>query len=70
VTQVSGQTLIAYALAHLPVTLSATGLLVQPVVAAVAAWWIFGERLAPAQLAGAAVLLLGIYLARRSSTAA
>ncbi len=67
VTQVGGQTFIAYALAHLPVTLSMTSLLIQPVVAAGAAWWIFGERLAPAQLAGAAVLLLGIYLARRSS---
>jgi drug/metabolite transporter (DMT)-like permease len=65
-TQVAGQGLIAYALAHLPVTLSTTGLLIQPMVAALAAWWLFGEALAPAQLAGAVVLLVGISLARRS----
>lgn len=65
-TQVLGQGMIAYALAHLPVTLSTTGLLIQPVVAALAAWWLFGEALAPAQLAGAVVLLVGITLARRS----
>ena len=67
VTQVGGQTCIAYALAHLPVTVSTTGLLIQPVVAAAAAWMLFEERLSATQLGGAAVLLLGIYLAKRSS---
>ncbi len=67
VTQVGGQCFIAYALAHLPVQLSTTGLLVQPVVAAMAAWLLFGELLASWQLLGAAVLLAGIYLARRGS---
>ena len=67
VTQVGGQCCIAYALAHLPVTLSTTGLLVQPVVAAVAAWLLFGEMLAAWQLIGAAVLLTGIYIAKRGS---
>jgi drug/metabolite transporter (DMT)-like permease len=66
VTQIAGQSCIAYALAHLPVTISTTGLLIQPLTAAVAAWLIFGERLGGAQLIGALVLLLGIYLARRS----
>lgn len=69
VTQVGGQCCIAYALAHLPVTLSTTALLIQPLVAAAAAWWLFEERLSGSQLLGAAVLLLGIYLARRSSPA-
>jgi drug/metabolite transporter (DMT)-like permease len=67
VTQVAGQTCIAYALAHLPVALSTTGLLIQPVTAAAAAWLIFGERLGAMQLVGAMVLLLGIYLAKRSN---
>jgi drug/metabolite transporter (DMT)-like permease len=66
VTQILGQGLIAYALAHLSAALSTTGLLIQPVVAAVAAWIIFGEALGAWQLLGAPVLLLGIYLARRS----
>jgi len=65
-TQVAGQGLIARALARLSVALSATGLLFQPVVAAVAAWGLFGEALRPAQIAGALVLMLGIWLARRS----
>jgi drug/metabolite transporter (DMT)-like permease len=66
VTQVTGQGLIALALSRLSVTLSSTGLLIQPAVSAAAAWLIFGEALRPAQLAGALVLMLGIYLARRS----
>ena len=66
VTQVTGQGLIAWALSRLSVTLSSTGLLIQPVVSAAAAWLIFGEALRPAQLAGGLVLMLGIYLARRS----
>ena len=66
VTQVTGQGLIAWALSRLSVTLSSTGLLIQPVVAAAAGWLIFGEALRPAQLLGGLVLLLGIYLARRS----
>lgn len=67
VTQIAGQSCIAYALAHLPVTLSSTGLLIQPLVAAAAAWLLFGEMLGQWQLIGAAVLLTGIYLARRGS---
>ena len=54
------------ALSRLSVTLSSTGLLIQPVVAAAAAWLIFGEALRPASSLGALVLMLGIYLARRS----
>lgn len=66
VTQVLGQGLIARALSRLSVTLSATGLLFQPVVAAAVAWVLFAEVLRPAQMAGALVLMLGIWLAKRS----
>jgi drug/metabolite transporter (DMT)-like permease len=68
VTQCGGQGCIAYALAHLPVNVSTTGLLIQPVVAAAAAWWLFGEHLGVWQLLGA-VLMFGIFLAQRSTRA-
>jgi drug/metabolite transporter (DMT)-like permease len=67
--QVLGQGLIAYALAHLPATFGAVGLYVQVVAAGVYAWLLLGERLAPVQIAGAAVVLVAIALARQSRVA-
>ena len=67
VTQVIGQGLIAYAFAHLPASLSAVSLLLQPVMAALFAWALFGEAIGPAQLAGGAIVLAGIWLARKGS---
>ncbi|MDK2123927.1 DMT family transporter [Parachitinimonas caeni] len=67
VPQVLGQTLIAYALAHLPARLSSLGLLIQPVVSAAAAWILFGQALSPQQFIGAAVILLGVWLAKRQA---
>ena len=64
--QVLGQSLIAYALAHLPATFSAVGLYAQVIAAAGYAWLLLGERLAPVQLAGGAVVLAAIALARRA----
>lgn len=69
VTQVLGQGCIAYGLTHLPVALSATTLLLQPLVAAIAAWLLLGESLGWAQIAGGAVLLLAIRMARRAARA-
>ena len=62
-----GQSLIAYALAHLPASFSSVSLLVQPAAAAVLAWALLGEPLGPWQASGAAIVLLGILLARRGS---
>jgi drug/metabolite transporter (DMT)-like permease len=62
--QVLGQSLIAYALAHLPATFSAVGLYVQVMAAAVYAWVLLDERLAPVQIAGGVVVLGAIALAR------
>lgn len=62
-----GQGLIAYALAHLPAAFSSVSLLFQPVMAAVFAWLLLGEPLVPLQVAGAIVVLCGIYLARRGA---
>ncbi len=62
-----GQSLIAYALAHLPASFSSVSLLLQPAAAAVLAWALLGEPLGPWQAAGAAIVLFGILLARRGS---
>ncbi|GIZ50758.1 DMT family transporter [Noviherbaspirillum aridicola] len=67
VAQIGGQTVIAYALAHLPASLSSVSLLIQPLTAAVAAWLIFQEALVPLQMLGGALLLWGIYLSKRGS---
>jgi drug/metabolite transporter (DMT)-like permease len=66
-SHVAGQSMIAYALAHLPAALSSVGLLLQPAAAAILAWALFGEALGPLQAAGAAVVLAGIFLAKKGS---
>lgn len=67
ISQVSGQSLIAYALAHLPAAFSSVGLLLQPVMATLFAWLILGETLEPWQALGGGFVLLGILRARQSS---
>lgn len=69
ISHAAGQGLIAYALAHLPAAFSSVSLLFQPVMAAVFAWVLLSEALVPLQIAGACVVLAGIYLARRGSKA-
>jgi drug/metabolite transporter (DMT)-like permease len=70
VSHAAGQGLIAYALAHLPAAFSSVGLLFQPVMAAAFAWVLLGEPLVALQIAGGAVVLVAIYLARRGSKGA
>ena len=67
VTQVAGQGLIVYALAHLPAAFGSVSLLVQPVIAAGLAWLLFAEALGPLELAGAGLVLAGIAMARRGT---
>lgn len=62
-----GQSLIAYAFAHLPASFSSVALLVQPALAAILAWLLFGEALGALQAAGAVIILAGIVIARRAS---
>lgn len=62
--QVFGQGLITYGFAHLPASLSSLILLLQPLIATVAAWLLIGERLGLAQILGGAILLAGIQVAR------
>jgi drug/metabolite transporter (DMT)-like permease len=68
VSHAAGQGLIAYALAHLRAAFSSVTLLFQPVMAAMFAWLLLAEPLVPLQIAGGAVVLMGIYLARRGSS--
>jgi drug/metabolite transporter (DMT)-like permease len=67
VSHAAGQGLIAYALAHLPAAFSSVSLLFQPAMAALFAWLLLAEPLAPLQVAGGLIVLAGIYLARRGS---
>ncbi len=62
-----GQSLIAYALAHLPAAFSSVSLLLQPAVAALLASLLLAEPLTALQGLGAAVILGGIVLARLGS---
>jgi drug/metabolite transporter (DMT)-like permease len=68
VCQFAGQSLIAYAVAHLSASFSSVSLLLQPVAAAAFAWLLFGEALATLQWLGAAAVLAGIWLARRGTS--
>jgi drug/metabolite transporter (DMT)-like permease len=67
--QAVGQSLIAYALAHLPATFSSVGLLLEPVVAALLAWLLLHETMSALQLTGSASVLGGIFLAHRGARA-
>ena len=66
IAQAAGQSLIAYAMAHLPATVSSVGLLLQPVLAALFAWALLGEALGWLQFAGGVAVLVGIRIAQRA----
>ena len=65
VSQILGQTTIAYASAHLSAALSSISLLIMPFVGTIAAWWLFNERLGPVQIIGGLILLFGLFLTTR-----
>jgi len=67
ISHCAGQGLIAFSLAHLPAAFSSVSLLFQPVMAALFGWLLLREALVPLQMIGAAVVLAGIYLARRGA---
>jgi len=62
--QALGQSLIAYALAHLRPTFGSVGLYLQVIAAAVYARVLLGEQLLRLQLAGGVIVLMAIALAR------
>ncbi|SDQ79085.1 DMT family transporter [Brevundimonas sp. 374] len=69
VMHVFGQGGVAWALGKLPASVTAVTILIQPVVAGLLGWWIFGETLTPAQALGGALVLGAIVLAQRSQRA-
>jgi drug/metabolite transporter (DMT)-like permease len=66
VVQAAAQGLIAYGVARLPIALSTIMLWLQPVTAAIWSWVLFGESLGPFGIAGAALVLGGVYLVQRA----
>ena len=64
--QLLGHTAFNWALRHLSATFVAVSILGEPVGSALLALFLFGERFAPLQLAGFALLLGGIFLAARA----
>jgi drug/metabolite transporter (DMT)-like permease len=65
IAHVLGQGLIVAGVGRTPAAAAGILLLIQPVAAALMAWPLFGEGLAPVQLAGAALILAGVWLAGR-----
>lgn len=68
VVQVIGYSAVNYAIGVLPASLVAPTLLGQPVLMALLAWPLLGERVSPLQGVAGALVLAGIYLVHRSRT--
>lgn len=65
--QVAGHGAIIFAFRFLPATFGVLVLLIQPIIAAIIAWPLFGERLNVLDIVAALVILAGIVLARMGS---
>jgi drug/metabolite transporter (DMT)-like permease len=64
-SQVLGQGLLVYVIGALPPTVVGIGLLTQPAIAATIGWLVYGERLTPGDLIGAAAIAAALILIRR-----
>ena len=69
IMHVAGQGSIAWAMGRLPTPTASVVVLVQPVVAALLGWLLFGEAIGPLQAFGATVALAGVTLAQWASRA-
>jgi len=67
VSQLAAYYALVYALGHLPATITSVGLLAQVPCTAALAWLLLGEPLTGLQLAGGAVVIVGIYIVTRYS---
>ncbi len=65
-SQVLGQSMINWAMGHLPAAFSSLALLLNPLFAALCAWPILGEALTLLQMLSGLGVILGILLARRA----
>jgi drug/metabolite transporter (DMT)-like permease len=66
VVQAAAQGLIAYGVARLPIVASTIMLWMQPLMAAILSWALFGEALGPFALSGAALILVGVFFVQRA----
>lgn len=69
VMHVTGQGSIAWALGRLPASVTSVVVLVQPVVATILGWLLFGEAFGPGQMLGGAIALGGVILAQTAARA-
>lgn len=69
VSQTIGQSLINWAVAHLPAAFSSLTLLVNPLASAVFAWILLGEGLSLWQILGGVIVLVGIFMAKPAPAA-
>lgn len=65
VSHACGQGLIAYGIGGVPASLASVTLLIQPVATAILGVWILGQPLVPWQVAGAVVVVSGLFFAIR-----
>ena len=70
VSQTIGQSLINWAVAHLPAAFSSLTLLINPLASAVFAWILLGEALGPWQILGGVIVLVGIFMAKPAPASA
>ena len=66
-SQIGGQGLIAVSFGRLPIAFASVAVLMQPVVAALYAFAVFSETLSWVEVAGAGVVLAGVYIAKIGS---
>ena len=66
-SHIGGQGLLAVALGKVDLNLSSVLVLLQPLIAAIYAYFLFSETLTFMEVAGASVILIGIYLAKKGS---
>jgi len=68
--QLLGHSSFNWALKYLSATLIALAILGEPIGSTILAWGLLGEQVGPVQIAGMALLLVGIFLAARTGAAA
>jgi drug/metabolite transporter (DMT)-like permease len=68
ISQLTAYFALAYALGHLPATITSVGLLAQVPLTASLAVPLLGERLTAAQMAGGLLVLAGIYVVNQPAT--
>ncbi|WP_245294103.1 EamA family transporter [Methylobrevis pamukkalensis] len=64
VSHAGGQGLLAFALGHVSAAFSSVVVFLEAIAAALFAWAIFAETPGPDQIAGGALILVGIWIAR------